>query len=74
MYEKTNNYFLVLTVQRYSKKPTRENLFNESALSFSEMNDFTFVYFLMRKGFSRGISSQRASARRLATTLAPYIL
>ena len=30
MYEKTNNY-LVLTMQRYSKKPTREKLFNESA-------------------------------------------
>ena len=44
MYEKTNYYFFVLTMQRYNKKPTRENLFNESALSFSEMNYFTFVY------------------------------
>ena len=39
MYEKTNYYFFVLTMQRYHKKPTRENL-----LSFSEMNYFTFVY------------------------------
>ena len=31
-------------------------------------------HFLSRKGFSTGISSQRASARRLATTCAPYIL
>ena len=44
MYEKTNYYFFVLTMQRYHKKLTRENLFNESALSFSEMNYFTFVY------------------------------
>lgn len=49
MYEKTNYYFFVLTMQRYHKKPTRDNLFNESALSFSEMNYFTFVYLLMRK-------------------------
>ena len=27
MYEKTNYYFFVLTMQRYHKKPTRENLF-----------------------------------------------
>jgi hypothetical protein len=37
----------VLTMQRYSKKPTRENLFNESALLFSEINYFTFIYWLM---------------------------
>ena len=42
--KKLTTIIFVLTMQRYHKKPTRENLFNESALSFSEMNYFTFVY------------------------------
>ena len=47
--KKLTTISFVLTMQRYYKKPTHENLFNESALSFSEMNYFTFVYQLNKK-------------------------
>ena len=33
---------IFLTLQRYSKKPTRENFFSESAFLFCEINYFTF--------------------------------